>query len=528
MANTIRIKYLYVLTSTSEDYYSEQVYLSASTLRDSNPKAFLSLLTDKDTYQYLTKDFVKLLALFDECKVVDAPFDNNFAKSRYLKTTMREHIKGNFLYIDGDTIICRDLSDIKKCKYDIAGVLSDNKEMPKENAWVKRYEKLGYGETPSIFINGGLLFVKDTKLAHKFFKEWNEKWTESINNGVKHDQPSLNKVNSDFGNIIGLLPDEWNMQTFFNGRRMSNARIVHYFASLKVSNYLNIIFDKIKAEKDIDSKTKEIILEAIKSGRVDMREYKYYLAECLIIKNENQYLLEHLEKGIQAGIEHFFIYDNLSKESVSEFLKDTKYEEYCTVELWQNTKNNQLDCYAHFLKEHREDVKWCAFIDTDEMLEGNLYDLCKKNEDFLSLKVEQVVHGCNGQAYADYSKSLTDRFQSHILRVKIFKMVVQLKYLDYQYPHHSYIDSEKAKDIPVFHWLKTVYINEECQLHHYFFKSFEEWVVKCLRGNVFAKDKGWKLKLFFDENKIPEKDKQDIMSKYKVNIENSMEYGGKD
>ena len=46
------------------------------------------------------------------------------------------------------------------------------------------------------------------------------------------------------------------------------------------------------------------------------------IAECLLIKNENRYLLEHLAYNAAAGVEHFFIYDNLSDTPVIEFLRE--------------------------------------------------------------------------------------------------------------------------------------------------------------------------------------------------------------
>ena len=37
------------------------------------------------------------------------------------------------------------------------------------------------------------------------------------------------------------------------------------------------------------------------------------IAEVLLIKDENRYLLEHLAYNAAAGIDHFFIYDNMSR-----------------------------------------------------------------------------------------------------------------------------------------------------------------------------------------------------------------------
>lgn len=46
------------------------------------------------------------------------------------------------------------------------------------------------------------------------------------------------------------------------------------------------------------------------------------IAECLLIRDENHLLLEHLAYNAAAGVEHFFIYDNLSDTPVIEFLRE--------------------------------------------------------------------------------------------------------------------------------------------------------------------------------------------------------------
>lgn len=251
-------------------------------------------------------------------------------------------------------------------------------------------------------------------------------------------------------------------------------------------------------------------------------EGKYYLSECLIIRDENQYLLEHLTKGVQAGIEHFYIYDNMSKESVSDYLRNTELFNYCTVERFPSTDRTQYDCYKKFVKDHRQDTVWCAFIDTDEMFEGNLIDFCKKHEDIICLRFQQVMHGANGQAYADYSKPLTERFQDHIIKnFTYYKCVVQMEYVLAQLAHFSYVHSNT---IPMRRWLMNISMfNQECQLHHYFFKSFEEWLRKNLRGNVLS-IKGHQVKNFFWENTIPDKDRDALLKKYNVSLDDIMGY----
>lgn len=253
----------------------------------------------------------------------------------------------------------------------------------------------------------------------------------------------------------------------------------------------------------------------------------FYLSECLIIKNENQYLLEHLSKNASAGIEHFFIYDNYSDTPVEEFLRENAPEwlDRCTMELFHGRKQAQFECYAKFLSEHRDDTKWCAFLDTDEILEGDLRRMCEQNEGVGCLKIKQILHGANGHAYYDPSKTMTERFQPHILRKKVmFKTVTQVKHVVMQQQHHAFLDTKVYRTNKEQY--KTVEWNEECQLHHYYFRSFEEWLMKVKRGNVLSLG-GMMVKHFFLENQIPDADRDALLQKYDMDLHTIMQYGAK-
>ena len=105
-------QFLYVLVSKPEDYYYEQLLISVTSLRKHNPNAFVTVLVDNRTNETLCgplrgriKDLVQNIVVVD--------FDdnlNNTKRSRYLKTTMREHIQGDFLFVDCDTVICDHIS----------------------------------------------------------------------------------------------------------------------------------------------------------------------------------------------------------------------------------------------------------------------------------------------------------------------------------------------------------------------------------------------------------------------------------
>lgn len=251
----------------------------------------------------------------------------------------------------------------------------------------------------------------------------------------------------------------------------------------------------------------------------------HYLSECLIIKNESQYLLEHLQKNAEAGIEHFYIYDNYSDTPVADFLRDNapSWLDKCTIELFRGKKQAQFECYAKFLADHRKETKWCAFFDTDEILEGDLRKLCEESEDVCCLMIRQILHGSNGFAYYDPSKSMTERFQGHILLKKVmYKTVTQVRHVVMQQQHHAFVDTSvfKTKDSQY----KYVEWNEECQLHHYYFRSFEEWLIKVKRGNVLTQG-GFMVKHFFLENSIADEDRDALLIKYGLKLDDIMAYG---
>lgn len=83
------------------------------------------------------------------------------------------------------------------------------------------------------------------------------------------------------------------------------------------------------------------------------------IAEVLLIKDENRYLLEHLAYNAAAGIDHFFIYDNMSRVPVADFLRENAREflNICTVARYQGRGNTQIIknavyCRRHFLLLH--------------------------------------------------------------------------------------------------------------------------------------------------------------------------------
>jgi len=229
----MKTKILYVLVSTEQDIFAEQTYLSILSLRKHNNSSSVSLIMDNKTALSLKVRAFDLVSMVDEPIVVDLPDEmTNKYKSRVLKTNMRNYIEGDFLYVDSDTIILTDLTEIDNEQSDMAAVYEYNRSF-KENTNKKTlkeiYKRLGQDiEQISEYFNSGVIYVKDNSHTREFFSEWHHEWEKGTKKGVFFDQPSLGIVNLQKRGFITALDGIWNCQGRYCSNYVKDAKIYHY------------------------------------------------------------------------------------------------------------------------------------------------------------------------------------------------------------------------------------------------------------------------------------------------------------
>lgn len=233
----MKTKVLYVLVSQESDIYLEQAFISISSLRHCMGKDVnINVLTDTITYGGLDENRMKMLKDVDNIIQVDLPASFSAQnRSRILKTSCREHIEGDFLFIDCDTIILKSLAEadtfteeIRAC-YDSHTTLPSN---PYKEMCIEHCAKLGINiENETKYYNSGVIYVKDSLKARKFFKEWYSNWLAGREKGVNMDQPAFNKTNIQSGYLIKTLPDEWNCEFIHGIRFLNKAKILHYLCT---------------------------------------------------------------------------------------------------------------------------------------------------------------------------------------------------------------------------------------------------------------------------------------------------------
>ena len=157
------------------------------------------------------------------------------ARSRVIKTTVRNVIDGPFLYMDTDTVVCHSLDEVDKLDCDIAAV-PDAHQALKDDMFGKSKvnmlkNTLGLDITDAeYYFNGGVMYVADNETTRKFYKQWYENWKLFLIDGKRRaDQPPLIKTDKEFGYIIKKLPDVFNCQLALSVKFFHEAYIVHFF-----------------------------------------------------------------------------------------------------------------------------------------------------------------------------------------------------------------------------------------------------------------------------------------------------------
>lgn len=279
------MKFVYVLISNENDFYAEQAMVAIYSLRKHNPAAKVTLLTDHPTLYRLknSKSFSQSQPI--EILTVDIPseFDQQ-QRSRYLKTRMRKFVDGDFLYLDTDTIVTAPLNDLSLYDYEMGAVIQqdmENSETATFHPHLRMYNQQcgfnvneNYGITD--FFNSGVLLCRDTPSVHKLFDRWHNLWLESsIKFNFRLDQPALWRANREIGNLMGILPGEYNLMAIKPDKAchfIMNCKIFHYFSSsknladlrIKQTSFLHEIREK-GIDRQVDS-----LLENIRSEYIDL------------------------------------------------------------------------------------------------------------------------------------------------------------------------------------------------------------------------------------------------------------------
>ncbi len=218
------------------------------------------------------------------------------------------------------------------------------------------------------------------------------------------------------------------------------------------------------------------------------------LGVAVIIRDEAPYLTEWLAYHHALGVQHFFIYDNGSRDGLHEVIEPWVNHGLVTLVHWP-LPGGQIDAYSHALRFYGPSLEWLAFFDVDEfvvpLVDDDIPSLLARFPEAADVRIPRVDFGFGGhrrppdaltiEAYT----GVADVFGRDPSKPPRVKSVVQPASISAVGIHTATVadDLRDAAGAPV----PSQTVGKACwdfvQLNHYYTRSFEEFEAKRFRGS---------------------------------------------
>jgi len=202
-----------------------------------------------------------------------------------------------------------------------------------------------------------------------------------------------------------------------------------------------------------------------------------------IAKEEAQYIDEWIEYHHKLGFDHFFIYENDWDYSID--------KSYVTT-IPFNGKHQQMPAYTHFLNQYRTKFNWATFIDCDEFIvlkkHSNIKDFIKEYDNPFGIGINWQCFGSNGKLERDPNspnsliKQFTLRQEGVNKHIKTIMNLASQGYMVYPHnPNTRLMDTNRNFFRGPFNPKGDISV---AQINHYHYKTFEDWKIRCKRGQA--------------------------------------------
>jgi len=235
-----------------------------------------------------------------------------------------------------------------------------------------------------------------------------------------------------------------------------------------------------------------------------------------MFRNEAPFLDEWLTFHHGVGVEHFYLYNNLSSDNFREVLEPWIREGLVTLFDW-TVAGGQVNAFNDCIRRFRMQARWIAFLDADEFLYSpetqDLRSILPRYEGFPAIFVYWILFGSGGHRQRptgsvienytrclDLESACSDDFQhGHAHRekdayvtgwAKDGKSIANPRLVKKYYVHQPeevwdgiVIDEKKRPHLR----RKRGTVDLSCsvfRINHYWSKSIEDITKKVLKGNA--------------------------------------------
>lgn len=303
----MKTKLVYVVVCKQSNIYFEQCFASAWSAKYHNPDLHIVVVMDSDSQKNIDpKAYKNFILLIDEEIIQE--FDTNVTnieRSRWLKTNLRYLVKGDFIYIDSDTIISDSLSSLDTLTCSV-GFVSDwncNLNQNFSRFYYKKELKRMFNQEICMegnYFNGGVFYAKDDEKAHQFLNTWHENWKYCQSRGYYRDQLSLLKTTQDLHHLVEEIDGTYNCQMAASLQYFPNAQILHFYHlafTFPFSPFFEKeIYKQIKKDLCISQNVQDTIV-AVKNN---------ITGPAVILGNEN---IEIIQSHIYKALNRIFLHN---------------------------------------------------------------------------------------------------------------------------------------------------------------------------------------------------------------------------
>jgi hypothetical protein len=236
-----------------------------------------------------------------------------------------------------------------------------------------------------------------------------------------------------------------------------------------------------------------------------------YLAACAIFRNEARYLAEWVAFHLVVGVEHLFLYNNLSEDGYADVLEPFVADGSVTLIDWP-AYPGQNQAYDDCVARTRGAWRWVAFIDIDEFLFSPrirpVPEMLARFEDVPGVGVPWGQFGTSGHLTPPPGLVIENYTRMRLGRrnLRQFKSVVDPAAVTRCMGPHTFLYADPAFPGPVPRFAPV----QDLRVNHYFSRSEAELQAKVHALDSYGKPRN--PEAFIATNTAPAVDDEQIIA----------------
>lgn len=188
-----------------------------------------------------------------------------------------------------------------------------------------------------------------------------------------------------------------------------------------------------------------------------LKKEKYYLSATTVFRDESDYMKEWLDFHLLIGVQHFYLYDNRSKDNIMEVLQPYIDKKLVTYNYWDKDLRDKprYEYTRHCLKNYGSETKWLAVISNDEFIypvdkNTNIKKILKEYEQYALYRINWKCFGDNFQDHKtdEYIiKRFTKRGTQFNVMNYVYKCIIQPNMISDVLSSHDFVIKPGCKII---------------------------------------------------------------------------------